>query len=153
MSAQRLNPEGFVSNPQLDLIKNDPALIDSVGCHLGRGLVKEKFAEHQLRRIHAELIRINRVAASIRALRETKQVDELKRQLIRLKSLIAYQHARMGSKDQPMTANYFSMMRKLVDQLIKSQSPQDYVELVFNLSESVIAYYNYHEAVEGEECW
>ncbi|MEM0348785.1 MAG: type III-A CRISPR-associated protein Csm2 [Candidatus Caldarchaeum sp.] len=143
----------FVKNPDLTQLQNEPSLIDEVGKFLGEGLVRENFAEHQLRRIHSELIRLNKLAASLRAYADTvprEQITELKRGLVKLSYITTYQHARQGPRKNKSIDNYFNLMKNLVTKLMDSPEPHKYIELVFNVSESIIAYYNFIKEMERE---
>ncbi len=155
-----------ITEPDLRQLREDPTLIDTIGSNLARELIEEKkgdkkvdksFGETQLRKIHSELIRLNRLAASLRAradIAPQNQMTELKRGVVRLSYIITYQHARQmekhGSGKAKAINKYFSFMKKMVTQLKGSQDLPNDIEAVFNVSESIIAYYNYFDQTEKE---
>lgn len=134
-------------------------LIDTIGDQLANELVKVRnFGEAQLRKIHSELIRLNRMASTLRAYTADVpqgKIAELKRGVVKLSYIITYQHAkqkeRYGSSKADAVDKYFGFMKKMVTQLKDSQDLPNDIEVVFNVSESIIAYYNYFDQIEKEK--
>jgi CRISPR/Cas system CSM-associated protein Csm2 small subunit len=137
--------EEFLRNPRLELLRNKPSLLDRVGENLGRRWAKRELPEHQLRQIHERLLELYYESKNKRLRDASRNWDEgLDLELSRLKYFMVYQRSRMKGDTGRF---YFEPFIRLVDQV------RDYtsLEMLFYLSESVIAYYNYWEERLGRQ--
>jgi CRISPR/Cas system CSM-associated protein Csm2 small subunit len=135
----------FLRNPRLELLRNRPSLLDRVGENLGRRWAQSNLAEHQLRQIHERLLKLYYESKNKRSRDACRNWDEgLDLELSRLKYFMVYQRSRMKGD---IGRFYFEPFIRLVDQV------RDYtsLEMLFYLSESVIAYYNYWEERLGRQ--
>ena len=143
MSAdQKVNE--FLRNPDFEFLRNDPSLVDRVGKDLGRHCVEEKLTEHQLREVHERLLKLYYKAKEARARDPSKNWDEnLNIELARLKYFMIYQRSRLvkDRKKKDAGALYFDSFTRLAEKV------RDYtsLDMLFYLSESVIAYYNWEQ--------
>jgi CRISPR/Cas system CSM-associated protein Csm2 small subunit len=138
----------FLRNPDFELLRNDTSLVDRVGKDLGRHCVKEKLTEHQLREVHERLLKLYYKAKEARAKDPSKNWDEnLNIELARLKYFMIYQRSRLvkDRKKKDAGALYFDSFTRLAEKV------RDYtsLDMLFYLSESVIAYYNWEKQLKS----
>jgi CRISPR/Cas system CSM-associated protein Csm2 small subunit len=129
----------FLRNPDFELLRNNPSLVDRVGENLGKRWAQNRLAEHQLRQVHERLLKLYYKSKEVRVRDASKDWDDsLNIELARLKYFMVYQRSRM---DKDAGAFYFEPFTRLAEKV------RDYtsLDMLFYLSESVIAYYNYWE--------
>lgn len=144
------NIDQFIRNPSLESLAISPELIDRVGEFLGKELANVEFPEHQLRRIHSELIRAFQTYQKLQTEKKEEYHKRLSLDLVRTRYFVVYQSSRLKDR-RGGGYQYFELMHKLTQEAL---TKNNYTEFLFRLSEAIIAYYNYYSEqreVRGRE--